>query len=341
MKLWTKTSDFRLQINISMDLSSEETVADAVKDFFKQECNPSICKYDENFQREHDKTELLERNEIRPSFYAGLLAEDPSSLGDDNDEEIFKNSQYPNYPLCGEVASSICKWLENGCPFTRRISMPLLNEEVSRESREKLCDECEPIITKIKNFLERNEIYNEDSDHVEDVKIDNEVSGITKTEVPKLTKLSDDDDEVVSEDVISEEFDPFKDRSRRIDPVTEDKTLKTLICNLLCVLKERGILHLLGIRETAGSSIVLPPPPAVLLESFNYIHNEKSKLTVGARALSKHFHRCQTSSWWGDCKGTEAKKNQHATDVLRRIVEDCVWINIHGLPHDVNIIELR
>ena len=307
-----------------MDLSRREIIAEAVKDFFKQNCNSSIYKSDENFNQ-RDAVDAAAQDEVRPSFCAGLLAADPS---DDNDEEIFKMSQYPKYPLYLEVTFGICEWLENGCPFTRRIAMPLLNEEVSREKSDKLCEECEPIVNRIRNFLERNEFDTADN---KDMQTGNTIAGISKTKASKLVKLSDDNDE----------FDSFKDISRRMDPLAEDETLEALVHNLLCVLKERGILHLLGIRETAGSIDVLPPPCSALLDSFNAKHNEKSMLTVGARALSKHFHRCQTSSWWGDCKGTESKKNQHALDVLKKIVKDCVWINIHGLPHDVKIIELR
>ena len=319
-----KRTKLSLRENNSMDLRRREIITEAVKDFFKQNCNSSIYKSDENLQQQEDAADTATQDKVRPSFCAGLLAEAPSSP-DDNDEEIFKSSQYPKYPLYLEVAFGICKWLENGCPFTRRISMPLLNEEVSREKREKLCEECEPIVNRIKNFFERNEFDNEDN---EDVETGNKVAGISKTKAPKLVKLS-------------AEFDSFKDISKRMDPLAEDETLISLVHNLLCVLKEQGILHILGIRETAGSLNALPPPSSVLLDSFIAKHNEKSKLTVGARALSKHFHRCQTSSWWGDCKGTEAKKNEHALDVLKMIVEDCVWINIHGLPHDVKIIELR
>lgn len=33
--------------------------------------------------------------------------------------------------------------------------------------------------------------------------------------------------------------------------------------------------------------------------------NTAAKLSVGARALSKHCHRDQTMSWWGDCTGSK------------------------------------
>ena len=97
---------------------------------------------------------------------------------------------------------------------------------------------------------------------------------------------------------------------------------------------------MLGIRETVGSITRTPPASSELMKSFVMLQNEKSKLTVGARALSKHFHRCK-NEWWGDCKGTETQKNEHALDVLEKIVTDCTWINMHLLPQNCEVIEIR
>jgi len=116
--------------------------------------------------------------------------------------------------------------------------------------------------------------------------------------------------------------------------------LKLHVSELLEILQERGILYVLGIRETVGSITRVPPVSSKLIKSFVMLQNEKSKLTVGARALSKHFHRCN-NEWWGDCKGTEMQKNEHALDVLEKIVNDCTWINMHLLPHNCEVIETR
>lgn len=40
---------------------------------------------------------------------------------------------------------------------------------------------------------------------------------------------------------------------------------------------------------------------------FKHIHflfRSKAEITVGARALAKHHHRDQSSSWWGICTGS-------------------------------------
>ena len=73
-----------------------------------------------------------------------------------------------------------------------------------------------------------------------------------------------------------------------------------------------------------------------LEESYN-----PPKLSVGARALSKHAHR--SAEWfWGKVTGlSEEERNKNAFEKLKEIINNWVWINIHGLPHDIVIIEWR
>lgn len=65
-----------------------------------------------------------------------------------------------------------------------------------------------------------------------------------------------------------------------------------------------------------------------------------SKLTVGARAWCKHAHR-SSEGFWGLAKGTETEKNESAEIVARSIIDECVWINAHVLPHSEYIIEVN
>lgn len=103
----------------------------------------------------------------------------------------------------------------------------------------------------------------------------------------------------------------------------------------------RGVLDLLGVRETVGSSSILPPSRRLLLGRFEMPHSPRAKLTVGARALAKHCHRDDSLNWWGQCTGTEEEKNQHARAVVDRIMHEATWINIHSLPHELKIVEMR
>jgi hypothetical protein len=64
-----------------------------------------------------------------------------------------------------------------------------------------------------------------------------------------------------------------------------------------------------------------------------------SRLTVGARALCKHAHR-SSEGFWGQIKGTEAEKNEMAETIARLIIDECIWVNAHILPHSEHIIEV-
>ena len=114
------------------------------------------------------------------------------------------------------------------------------------------------------------------------------------------------------------------------------------VCALLDLLQPEGVMHLLGMRRSVRSVTTLPPPRTTLLRSFQQLHkpNGKAKLTVGARAHCKHCHRSQCS-WWGSGNGSEPTKNARAVEVAHRILDAAVWLNIHLLPHDVPVMEIR
>ncbi|KAJ3109578.1 hypothetical protein HDU96_007181 [Phlyctochytrium bullatum] len=69
----------------------------------------------------------------------------------------------------------------------------------------------------------------------------------------------------------------------------------------------------------------------------------KTLLTVAARALAKHAHRDEQGEGWGGplVSGTVAAKNVRAAEVLGRIFGDPVWMNLHQLPHNTLVYELR
>ncbi|XP_078342093.1 uncharacterized protein LOC144627941 [Oculina patagonica] len=113
------------------------------------------------------------------------------------------------------------------------------------------------------------------------------------------------------------------------------------LTSVIKILGVRGLLDLLNIRHTQGSVDIFPPPLATLIASFNEKHKLNANLTVGARALSKHCHRDVTSEWWGACVGCEQAKNEHANTIVMCILGDASWINIHKLPHDLKVIEVR
>ena len=120
------------------------------------------------------------------------------------------------------------------------------------------------------------------------------------------------------------------------DEDNSEELLKELIEDL----RKSDILVLMGLGRTEGSLNVLPPDLYTIWNSFQQNHHPKSKLTVGARALTKHSHR-SSELFWGVCTGKEETKNAHALEILVKIINDCSWINIHTLPHQTYVLEMR
>ena len=76
-----------------------------------------------------------------------------------------------------------------------------------------------------------------------------------------------------------------------------------------------------------------------MLDCFCVQQAQSTKLTVGARALSKHCQRA-LNGWWGDGnRGTIEAKNK-ALAALKRVLMELVWQNMHGLTHDEIVYEV-
>lgn len=121
---------------------------------------------------------------------------------------------------------------------------------------------------------------------------------------------------------------------------------------------EEGVFAILGMRRTIGTTstlslgidcthemYLLPPPPKDLVEASCKLHKpgSKSSLTVGARALDKHADRGQ-SQFYGSIQGNESTKNDHAKQIVIKLIEDAEWINIHmfgGVEASRPVIEVR
>lgn len=101
----------------------------------------------------------------------------------------------------------------------------------------------------------------------------------------------------------------------------------------LALIGEAGILHMLGMRHTVGThdGHLLPPPRSELLHAANQPHSKSSTLTVAARARAKHAHRAggTTTSFFGVAKGTRQQQNDDALSIVKRLLDEAVWINIH------------
>ena len=141
------------------------------------------------------------------------------------------------------------------------------------------------------------------------------------------------------------EVDSIPQLNEKIIKISNDKNIdinEYIINNIFTNFTCRDLLTFLGIRRTKGSiDNYIPLDKNILITKFKELNNEKSKLTVGAKALCKHSHRSVTESFWPGQGGKEIEKNQNAEKMLNLFLDECVWINIHLLPHNLVIIELR
>ncbi|KAG2363228.1 hypothetical protein BDR07DRAFT_1404945 [Suillus spraguei] len=120
--------------------------------------------------------------------------------------------------------------------------------------------------------------------------------------------------------------------------------------------------HLLsGLAYTVGSALGSEPPTREKCLIAFSIPN-KVGLTAGARAWSKHSHRSQgktpeakdlpvkrnnkgqikaDTGWWGTPSGSVSSINERALILFERVVDNSTWRNLHWLPHQVLVYEVR
>ena len=84
---------------------------------------------------------------------------------------------------------------------------------------------------------------------------------------------------------------------------------------------------------------MFPPPTGYLLQCFDEKFN-KSGLTHGGRALSKHSVR-DSSLFWGKCEGKVDYINEHAKYMINLLIRTSVWHNVFILPQNLRAFEIR
>ena len=115
------------------------------------------------------------------------------------------------------------------------------------------------------------------------------------------------------------------------------------------------ILH--GLAYTVGSALgSTPPSKETCLAAF--VAPNKAGLTAGARAWSKHSHRSGVPEpesdaeverrsgtgnpgWWGTPSGPVVTINEKAMKLFRKAMDNVSWRNLHWLPHQVLVYEVR
>ncbi|KAJ7065442.1 hypothetical protein C8F01DRAFT_746018 [Mycena amicta] len=106
-------------------------------------------------------------------------------------------------------------------------------------------------------------------------------------------------------------------------------------------------LHLSqGLAYTVGSALGSRPPSTDACLAAFVLPNSVG-LTAGARAWSKHSHRSGNTSerngggWWGTPSGPVAIINEKALALFWKVTNNATWRNLHWLPHQVLVYEIR
>ncbi|XP_071938668.1 uncharacterized protein [Coffea arabica] len=138
-----------------------------------------------------------------------------------------------------------------------------------------------------------------------------------------------------------------KERSNGVLAICVTKPTSQLyscMAAILLGLSYGGIRVMLNMVHTVGTvSERLPPPTSTLISSFLTPHNphvKGSRLTNGARALAKHVNR-SSDKYWGNFCGSDSNKNRLALDVIRRLIANCCWLNMHRVPPHGVVFEIR
>ena len=127
-----------------------------------------------------------------------------------------------------------------------------------------------------------------------------------------------------------------------------------------------------GLAYTTGSALGATPPRIEDCLAAYQVPNSAG-LTAGARAWSKHCHRSKPPSteserspledsealdgrkrsskgknktvksggWWGSASGSISVINENSLTLFWKIVNGATWRNLHWLPHQVLVYEVR
>ena len=126
----------------------------------------------------------------------------------------------------------------------------------------------------------------------------------------------------------------------------KEEIIKNLV-KIYNKLKEQGILIMIGLRITYKCVFELPPNKNILINKFNKLCNDKCKLTVGARAITKHSDRSkflnknESIKFWGIVVGNEEERNTRSNLICLDLLANSSWITIFDLNIYTRIIEIR
>jgi hypothetical protein len=108
----------------------------------------------------------------------------------------------------------------------------------------------------------------------------------------------------------------------------EAPELMRLLAAALVTATIGGVLVLCGQRRMPGSltdARAIPRPAEELLRASARPY--RGRLSVGARALTKHLQRTRLA-FWGELTGDEEEKSRTAQQLLRTVLQKATWWNV-------------
>lgn len=95
-----------------------------------------------------------------------------------------------------------------------------------------------------------------------------------------------------------------------------------------------------GLVRTVGTQFVLPPQQDELIAAFEESH-KGTLLSRGAKALCKHHARLPDHPVWTRPDGNPQSKSRIAKEHLLALLQNANWKNVHLLPHQQLVYEVR
>ncbi|OAE21544.1 hypothetical protein AXG93_2543s1030 [Marchantia polymorpha subsp. ruderalis] len=264
-------------------------------------------------------------------FCVALLRTDDVGYGNEGNEEPFSEKGVPKYPLYKYIGRGLSEWISTG-KFSRTMEpMEGISEDEGTSAKiEGWTKKVVEIGVHLKEDVKRYSTFEEML----------EIEGLSSV-LPEVTTIKE------GVQVYRKFYSEAREKEAGVVGIHVQHRVNPrqpfeLLYDILKELHVEGIRALLGMRSTMGSiTDTLPPPTSMLLSAFSIVNNETvpgSKLTVGARALSKHVHRC-SNGWWGMFTGSEPAKNELSFLKLQNMIEDAIWMNVHVVP--VPVFEIR
>ncbi|EAU86729.2 ProFAR isomerase associated family protein [Coprinopsis cinerea okayama7 len=96
-----------------------------------------------------------------------------------------------------------------------------------------------------------------------------------------------------------------------------------------------------GLVDSGSSSKGAVTEEAPSVEECLHAHRSQPPIAEGEDGENEKKKRKQSEGWWGTPSGPVAKINERAVALFWKIMDAASWRNLHWLPHQVLVYEVR